>query len=287
MKKNTNYENWHYQHAEVWKIMPSPARPSNGEQNIFYKYVNNYQKEKNKKIKLLILGSTPEFRDIFNDQRFEVTCIDINEPIYKALTLLQKKVNNKEKFIKDNWLYFNNKEKYDVIIGDAITAMFSLEYYNKLFENMSNHLVKNGLLILRVPYQDENFNIPIKMVMNNYRNRFKLEGVNIYTATFNYMVMNYLKNKKSSISLKYLGSKINELYKDNAILEIEFNELNKYYQGLTLELYYPEEKVFIDKSKKYFNVIAKEFSLDYITSMSNPMYILTKRSSHKNKYKEE
>ena len=274
MKLNLNYQNWHLNHAKAWKIMPSPARPSLGEITIFEKYLLNCYKEKQTKLNVLILGSTPEFRDLCNSKIFNVTCIDINAPIYKALTLLQKSPNKREQFINTNWLTFNNPKRYDVIIGDAVTAMFGLGYYEQFFRNMSKHLVHRGYLIIRVPYQNPDFDIEPKKVIQNYRNLKATNRMNIYTATYNYFAMYYLNKQKSSISLSVLYDKIKELYKSKIILPSEFWVLKRYYQNLTLELSYPTEEFFNSTAQKYFRIIAKEFGLDYITSFSNPIYIL-------------
>jgi SAM-dependent methyltransferase len=252
--------------------MPSPARPSIGEIGIFSKYINT---RRNKPIRILILGSTPEFRDMCCSFQFETTCIDINQDIYEALTLLQTKPNPKERFIHANWLTFKSRQKYDFIIGDAVTAMFKLSLYTKFFNNMSSHLKQNGLLILRVPYQYHRFKIPIQNVMKDFR-RNKTKTKHIYTATFNYLVMNYLNTRNSSISLKNLWLEIRKLYNEEVLNENEYQELVKYYKNLTLILYYPEEKYIGETSKHYYNILAKEFSLDYESSLANPIFVFEK-----------
>ncbi len=276
--KNTNYKNWHRQHAKVWEIMPSPARPSLGEVSIFQKYLDSLRVEKEGKIKVLILGSTPEFRDLCNKERYEVACIDINQPIYQALTLLQKKPNLKERYICDNWLTFKDKRKYDIILGDAVTAMFPLGLYTQFFKNMNRHLTKNGLLVIRVPYQDNKFKVPMKRVMKNYRNIYKSKGVHIYTATYNFLVMNYLNKEKSSVTLSLLGQKIKDLYEHEILTKKEYDELRLYYKSLTLELSYPKEDFLRFTATKSLEYLAKEFSLDYLTSLSNPIFVFKKRN---------
>ena len=276
MKSNYNYLNWHLKHAKAWQNMPSPARPSLGELAIFGKYLLNLHDKKPTKLHVLILGSTPEFRDMCNKSFCDVTCIDINEPIYKALTLLQKSPNNRERLIHANWLTFNIPEKFDIIFGDAVTAMFPLKYYRKFFRNMSHHLVSDGRLILRVPYQNNDCNIQPDQVLQCFRNLDKKAGINIYTATYNFFAMYYLDKLQSNISLTYLYERIKELRRDNIISENEFQKLRPYYENLTLELSYPTEEYLNSTFRKYFSILAKEFSLDYLTSFSNPVYIFAK-----------
>ena len=86
--------------------------------------------------------------------------------------------------------------------------------------------------------------------------------------------MYYLNKSKSGVSLAYVYDKIKELYKQKVILKGEFEELKKYYEKLTLWLYYPTEK-FLDKVIKLnFTCVAKECSLDYPLSMGHPIYVL-------------
>lgn len=275
MKQDFNYLNWHKDHAKAWKIMPPPARPSRDEVSIFEKYLQNYFQENGNKIKVLILGSTPEFRDLCNRSSFDVTCMDINKPIYESLTLLQKSVNEKEKFIHANWLTFKTKQKFDVIIGDVPTAMFPTRFYKQFFQNMFDHLDKNGRLIIRVPYQNPEFNVSPKEIFKNYRSIYKKRGFDIYTATFTYLALYYLNKHKSGVSLSLLYDRIKELYKQKIVSKSEFEESRKYYENLTLWLYYPTDK-FLDKVVgKYFTYVAKEYSLDYPLSFCHPLLILT------------
>jgi len=276
--RNTNYKNWHRQHAKVWEIMPSPARPSLGEVVIFQKYLDSVQVGNRGKIKVLILGSTPEFRDLCNGERYEVTCIDVNQPIYQALTLLQKKPNLKEHYICNNWLTFKDKKKYNIILGDAVTAMFPLGLYPQFFENMNRHLTKSGLLAIRVPYQDNRCKVPMKKVMQNYRNIYRSKEVHIYTATYNFLVMNYLNKEKSSVTLSSLGQKIKDLYEHKILTKKEYGVLRLYYKSLTLELSYPKEDFVRSTANKHMGFLSKEFSLDYLTSLSNPIFVFTKES---------
>jgi hypothetical protein len=276
MKYDKNYLNWHMEHAKAWKIMPSPARPSSGEMKIFEKYLDNQSLNRRTNLNVLILGSTPEFRDYCHEKLFDVTCVDINEPIYLAMILLQKTANPEEHFINANWLTFDSQTKFDAIIGDAVTAMLPLDKYRQFFRNLSAHLAINGQLILRVPYQNLNCLISPEQMMQNYRKLKKQSRINIYTATYNYLAMNYLNKQNSKVSLAVLYTKIKELYEKKIILSGEFKELKRFYENLTLELSYPTEKYFNSTYKDYFRLNAKEFSLDYITSFSNPVYIFKK-----------
>lgn len=254
--------------------MPPPARPSMGEVSIFEKYLQKYFQENGNKIKVLILGATPEFRDLCNRDGFDVTCIDINKPIYESLTLLQKSVNGKEKFINANWLTFKSKQRFDVIIGDVPTAMFPTRFYKQFFQNMTDHLVKGGQLIIRVPYQNPECNLPPKAVFQNYRNIYKKRGFDIYTATFTFLALHYLNKSKSGVSLSLIYDRIKDLYDQKVILKSEFEESKKYYENLTLWLYYPTEKFLNNIIKQCFTIEAKEFSLDYPLSTSHPIFIL-------------
>src|SRR3989344_7474494 len=200
MKKN-NYKNWNENFAKTWKRYPSPARPSKEELGIFKKFLNFYYFEKSNLLKVLILGSTPEFRDLCNKNYLEVYCMDINKRTYEALGLLVKQKNNKEKLINSNWLDFSVPFRFDIIIGDNVTGMFSITKYPQFFKKMSKHLEKGGLLILRSMVQNPGFDITPEQSISNYRKKYKKKRINIFTATHNNFALYFLNRNNSEYSM--------------------------------------------------------------------------------------
>ena len=75
--------------AEKWAKTLPPSRPSRGDLDIYRKLISKY-KEKKRPVKALILGATPELRDLLAYFKFEVTVADINPAMIQAMTSLKK-----------------------------------------------------------------------------------------------------------------------------------------------------------------------------------------------------
>lgn len=60
----TQKTRWEKKFARMWTNYVPPQRPSAAEIVLYTKYLRKLQKKKREKIKLLILGSTPELRDL-------------------------------------------------------------------------------------------------------------------------------------------------------------------------------------------------------------------------------
>ena len=81
-------ENWK-ELAKAWDAYQPPAKPSVGEIGFFEYEIKNLL-AKNKTIKALVLGATPEFRDLLAKYKIDTTLVDVNEDSIKAMTSLMK-----------------------------------------------------------------------------------------------------------------------------------------------------------------------------------------------------
>ena len=63
---------WNGNLARVWTKMVGPSRPTISELAVYSKYAKLIQNNSNHKLKLLVLGSTPEFRDWGYENNFEI-----------------------------------------------------------------------------------------------------------------------------------------------------------------------------------------------------------------------
>src|SRR3989344_5540770 len=76
--------------AHSWGQLTSPARPTKDELRIIKEYLKSIRDVSKKGKGMLILGATPEFRDIGHELGFNVTLIDINPKMVKAMRFLMK-----------------------------------------------------------------------------------------------------------------------------------------------------------------------------------------------------
>src|SRR4030042_5364331 len=99
---------WSLDLAKQWEKYKPPSRPTSSEVDIYEKHIKNLPKNS----KILLLGSTPEIRDLAAKYKIKIVLCDWSEKICKALELLTKN-ELKEGFSKQDWRKMKFREKFD------------------------------------------------------------------------------------------------------------------------------------------------------------------------------
>src|SRR5438309_718048 len=90
--------------ADSWETyFTPPSRPSQQEGEKYKEWLKNIAKGK-KGLTGLVLGATPELRNVLNELNFKSHAIDINMEMILALEGLVKHTNHNEILIRSNWL---------------------------------------------------------------------------------------------------------------------------------------------------------------------------------------
>ncbi|MFA5050816.1 MAG: class I SAM-dependent methyltransferase [Patescibacteria group bacterium] len=148
MTKKPQIQTWK-QMASVWKkYIKPPARPSSSQIEIWQKIIKQKVKEKSK---VLILGATPESRDICTKYHLETIVCDISQDMIKAMDEIVKHKNPKEKKVICNWLEMKfKKESFDLILSDAsLNQLLSKNDLKKLLSKLQDLLKPDGYILLR------------------------------------------------------------------------------------------------------------------------------------------
>lgn len=140
---------WHASLANRWSIFTRPVVPSKSECQIIKKYILNKKKEN---LRILVLGSTPEFRDLTHELKAEVTCIDISLEILQGLVGLmkQKYRTSQETWVKSSWLTMPlAKNYYDFVLGDLVICNVPPKFQPNFLINIKDVLKLGGYFITR------------------------------------------------------------------------------------------------------------------------------------------
>ncbi len=151
--KSKNWENvW-----RIWDNYASPFRPSAGD-------IKNYEKILNgiaKKDKILILGSTPELRDIIV-LKYPASSLFLADfsfsMLRQMLRFLRYDFGIEEKWIKADWLSldeFLKNDYFDVILGDLVLRNIEPELQDKFLSKIKNLLAPGGFFIERTHFINE------------------------------------------------------------------------------------------------------------------------------------
>ena len=87
---------WNKNLASIWTNNVAPSRPSNAEMCVYTKYLRELQSQCGQRIKMLVLGSTPEFRDWGFEQAIDISVVDKSIEYHKCISREIRHKNIKE-----------------------------------------------------------------------------------------------------------------------------------------------------------------------------------------------
>jgi SAM-dependent methyltransferase len=101
--------------------------------------------------KVMVLGATPELRDLALKHGAQLATIDISKEMVEKCTKLMKYKNNpNEKVVMGDWLKTGfSDENFDVIMGDGVANNISYNDHEPFFRELGRILKTGGYLIER------------------------------------------------------------------------------------------------------------------------------------------
>lgn len=209
--------------ADNWKALGEPAKPGSEEIDL-YKAVTTIELNEKDGAKAVIMGSTPELRDMcydFGNKLESVACVDVTEDMYQAMSRLIKTKNPKEKFIHGNWLDlkdFFEPKSIDIIYGDHIVSNVGGKEKD-LFDNIKTVMKDDGCFVSKIQHvdiEDENVKpVPAYEKLKNYAEKYKNGQMDLQTAFthfgMNLLFSSYHLNDKNEMSFKYWNDQIDRL----------------------------------------------------------------------------
>jgi SAM-dependent methyltransferase len=145
---------WEKQQSDWWTYfwsgLKSPWRPSKKEVLFFKNFIKKLLKQR-KHLEVLILGSTPEFRDmLFRSPDIKVTLIDLNLTAKRGMDRLCRVSNKKEKLTIGDWLKMEHllpHSHFDVIMNDEGFENVDIRKHDLMYRNIAKVLKKDGYFL--------------------------------------------------------------------------------------------------------------------------------------------
>ena len=161
MRTIEEYTNpWEYM-SDRWNLFVPPSRPSRSDIQNFRALLHNcIHNNKMHNCKVLLLGSTPEIRDMLAAYKnVNVTLVDLTIDMILAMTKLMANKAS-ETWVICDWLDAPLTTNYfDAIIGDLVMCNISPEKHDEFMAKIKSLLKRNGHWINRVCCIDENTKI--------------------------------------------------------------------------------------------------------------------------------
>lgn len=276
--------------ATLWEGITEPGRPSRNDIYNYNKLTKLALKGK-KSPKILLLGSTPELRDMLLKysiiQGAEVVCVDMTSDMYKAMSRLVEVKNPKEKFIHSNWLDIPLKSgTMDLILGDYVIGNLTVDHQNNFLNEVRRLLKSSGFFITRNSVIGSDFKInKIEESLKKYTSKALREEISIKKAANwfaeDMILGSWFRNNEKIMSIRYFKDDIFELrnkVKNNSFEKIILDKFfdiwwplrSKYWTAYLKE----EDRRVVSN---YFKIIKTLYSNDYYTTEISPIYMLEKK----------
>lgn len=153
---------WIYM-AERWNLFASPGRPSADDISNYKSLLyDSLDAEQHGKYYVLVLGSTPEIRDMLaEDDRIQVVIADITVDMMMSMSKLMKHDGVKrEIWIKSSWIDVPSMNgMFDAVISDLVICNVPLENHTDFYKKIGSLMKPTGHWINRVYSVDANTRI--------------------------------------------------------------------------------------------------------------------------------
>jgi hypothetical protein len=130
-----------------WKEIGTPIRPSEEECLLYDRLIKEYSDGKSSSF--LILGATPELRDIALRHADRPVGCDIDARVWEAMKRFMKE-SGEEEFIHGDWMDMPENIAYDIVLGDCPINMLPDDFHSPLIKKIASLTKKGGMSIMRI-----------------------------------------------------------------------------------------------------------------------------------------
>ncbi|MBI4453008.1 hypothetical protein HY636_00015 [Candidatus Woesearchaeota archaeon] len=300
LKQKEEKHNWTDDFVHYWKYYLAPSRISLSEKefirNKIEEKIKKYGSGKKHLVKILVMGATPEYRQLCGEMDIPVTLFDFSRYNYEYLGQ-EVKNKPKEKFIEGNWLmtiptenclnenhdkydtsHFNKKyKKYDIILADNALNVVMKNNHLILYANVCNLLKDDGFFMPRTFVRELNERWTGEKVIEEYRK--EANGKPLYTWTFRHLVMAVYNYNLGFCVFKDIWTEIKKLHEKGIITSKELEEFSKWsMENREFKVYVPEREELNKMLKQFFTIKETFFGAEPYLKNMLPFHVLVKKT---------
>lgn len=273
IKEETKTATWNNYYAIIWKDIKPPIRPYEDEIR-YFKEILKKKVDTETDVKVLILGSTPELRDVVYSFNLSPTVVDYSIENYEMMGELCRYERN-DTVVCCDWmdmLNYLSPDSYDIILGEAAFNVIRPEYAEKLFY-ICNKLLKNhGQLVIKQWIRFTNSRPSIADLHREIE--YKVED--FYFSNCYPLHIMFYDFENEVVYLKEIAKQLQFLFQQGKITYQEYQSIERLnYSNVELEVYIPIEKDFVQHFDKYFSICSVlRSNVNY--GDLHPIYVLSK-----------
>ena len=292
-KMTTENKLWNSTLANVWSNMYAPSRPSKSELNCYQSFFN---KVRNNALgdnpSVLIMGSTPEFRELASKMGFDTVVVDYNKEYYEEISkALPVNIIQNEKLVVCDWAEMDNcpylsEKTFDIIIGDLAIGNIKPSNLKKVFSAIRKLLRRNGYFLGKNLYsfsRDEICEHSLHTILSDYFSGCDQDTPeNAYAHTmYPLSIFATQKRKERRIDFDLIYNKVKELcesngWKDSAVYRVYCGENTSFKEKLELDFYtYPIHEIIDLLQSEHLYFVDTDYGTDAYSDKF-PLLILQK-----------
>ena len=275
---------WDNKLAMIWTKMVGPSRPTVSELAVYTKYAHMLRAKVNRRLRILILGSTPEFRDWAHEENMEVWVMDANPSYYETISrelhhknILEDK-NFQEHVLIDKWQNLDKKQFFDIIIGDLAVGNIPPAELEGTLQHISNALTPNGLYLGKSFFVPKNFTLPpMEEVCEKLYTTH--HGCHPYSYLSFYLSMASI-DENNMLDFKKQYDLLLELNKKGLITNetlVYLKDTLSFVSKIPFKFHIPTRSHYEDLLNKFFHIAQVEYGMD-VYSEHFPLYIATTKN---------
>lgn len=286
-KKNI-INKWNLELAKVWHNFEAPSRPSDSEIEVYRKYFKEV-KEKYPNSKVLILGSTPEFRRLAYEEGLKTTIVDWDKEYYEEISnefsdSLKDQIKLNETLVESRWQDMNFNKGFHIVIGDLALGNVAPSEIQNVIERVYNSLEDQGYFLGKTILEFENRMQDYKEVLKKYYDIKKSAPfIKPYAYTMYALTINSYDKKNGKVDFQAIYQKVKDCYQKQIIKEDildTYSGERPFEDSLNINFYVYSYKKYVRFIKKHFNIERIEYSEDVYTK-DFPLIICKKEQTKK------
>ena len=285
--KKTIKTSWSDTTAQSRAIRTHTSAPLGKELANYKRLFKKYSKRK-KDLSVLILGATPELRDLAIEHNAQTLAIDLSLDMLSQMTAVMKHRNSlKNQMMKGDWLEIDTTlapKSFDFVFADASLNNVPAKIHKKIFANLSQVLKPKGYFITRnYVYQPERPKVTIDEIQKLY-NQKRVNWLFLWIHLGLYNKHSWAKNLYSMKTCNFqVGKTINkvvELINEEKLkvtkLDRERIKNNQIHASRITHIALPE-KMWNKIVNKHFKIVERSSIPGLIWTEYTPIWVLKKR----------
>ncbi len=146
-----SFLNWQIP-RDCWNDYVSPWRPSKNDLENYSRALSALDKS----YRILILGATPELRDLAASFGFKPVVVDFSLPMMIEMLRYAKNVKvDDEIWVKSDWLSMPIEANFDAVLGDLVLRMVEADRQEEFLSRIKKILSPQGIFVTRMHFVDE------------------------------------------------------------------------------------------------------------------------------------